>query len=427
MDKLLLISYYGLQDALKSVANALQKFYIVIDFPLFKYAFDKFEKRSDYIELLKDFIYQEQPDIILWWFINIPALEILKIRNSYPNILSVYYNWDDPWLWKGTFTNDNSKLELKCKAFDLVFASSEDKLDTYIEYGSKYSFFLPPAYDPNVYHTITNHDSNDIDKYSCDISFCCTNLYEDTNIYDQQLIPRKQIVDLLATSDINFHLYGPEFLRNKYPNNYKGYAKYHDVNKIINYSKISLCCHVTNAKKYINERTVLVLGAGGLLFVDKIKELDAILTDNENCIFIGDNMIDQIKNILNNYDDYKKIRTNASVFAERFTWDQWALVINNQINIYKQKNPQQVNVLQSIQGQVQPRHVPQLIHQTIDTKLNSNIKLHNPVIRASLFNKFSKIYYSSSDHDISKNLLKILNVCNENPDIDINEYLTSFF
>jgi len=327
--KLLITSYYGLRESLLSAANSLRKNGInVIDFPLLKtYRSSEIIDKKGELDI---FIKREKPDIILWWYINIPSEDIKYIVENNAHIRNFYFNWDDPHNW------NPSKIYEKCKYMDCSFICCEQSIQKYSEFGSKKTLHLLPGYDPKI-HNILPYNNVDAIKYECDISFCCTNLYIDTNIYPNQYINRKELIDNIYSNQskygFTFFIYGPEFLKTLYPKSYKGYVKYEDTNKVFNYSKINLCIHVqSNARKYLNERTILILGSGGLLYVDNVDGIEDILKPNADCVIINKtNYLEQIRNILDNYDTYRDVRHNGNIKSNEFTWDKWASYVANQI------------------------------------------------------------------------------------------------
>lgn len=328
--KLLITSYYGLRESLLSAANSLMKNgIIVIDFGLLK-----LYKSMEIIDENKkfefnNFIKKENPDIILWWYINIPVEDMRYIVESNTDVKHFYFNWDDPHNW------NTNKLYDRCKYFDHSFVCCQQSLSKYLQFGSKNASYSLPGYDQQIHKIIVFDDEEDIKKYSCDISFCCTNLYNDNEIFQNQYINRKELIDNVYTNQDKygfvFHIYGPEFLKELYPKSYRGYIKYEETNKLFNYSKINICTHVQyNAYKYLNERAILILGSGGLLYVDKVDGIETILKPNTDCVIIDkNNYLEQIQNILKNYDNYYVIRHNGHNRSIEYTWDKWAKKIND--------------------------------------------------------------------------------------------------
>lgn len=65
MPKLLIVSYYGLREALLLASIAFEKLgYEVIDYPLMKYSSDINDKIPNYIDHFKNYIQLQNPDIL---------------------------------------------------------------------------------------------------------------------------------------------------------------------------------------------------------------------------------------------------------------------------------------------------------------------------------------------------------------------------
>ncbi|CAH6421084.1 Hypothetical protein KVN_LOCUS127 [uncultured virus] len=330
--KILITSYYGPNDSLYYAEKALEKKnFEVVDYPLFKFYMDKYDKLVNYIDHFTNFIIKEKPDIILWWYVGIPSEHMVLIKNKF-EIKHIFFNWDEPYSW------NNEDMKYKVKIFDCVFACCEETLNKYIIHGVKDAFFCLPGYDPTTHYVIEDINQDEFNKYKCDISFCCTNLYENTLLYPDQYINRKKLLDdiYLNQDKFNyiFNIYGPNFLENLYPKSYKGFINYKDTNKLFNYSKINLCTHVSaRRKKSINERTLLILGSGGLLLIDHVNGLEELVDINNDCILLNkNNYLNQINQILTNYNNYKIIKKNAVKKSLNYTWNVWACNINNYLN-----------------------------------------------------------------------------------------------
>lgn len=330
MKKILIVSYYGFKDSLECARQSLERLgYILDTYPLFQYAYDSNDKKENYKEHFNAYIQETSPDIILWWFFYVPVDVISFITINNPKCYSILWNWDDPFVW----TEKNTKLIDKCQYFDLAISTCEETLDEYKKYGTKDTLFCPPGYDTNINYPL---DTSGYETYECDVSICITNLYEDLSVYNDQYYNRKELIDLLVLqTDIKFKIYGPDFLKYKYPNNYAGFVQYNKLNEVYNKSKINICTHVCKSKsKYVNERTILILGSGGLLMVDPVKNMDRLISPDE-CVYIQkDNIIKQIKEILSNYDKYTEIKQKGRIKSLNYTWNCWADKIHKKLGLY---------------------------------------------------------------------------------------------
>jgi hypothetical protein len=335
--KVLITAFYDLKESLLSAANALNKYedIEIISYPLFKYAHDAHDSQHDYADRFVEFIEDNKPDVILWWFIYIPDDDFEKIIKSEPcsKIKQVFFNWDIYHDWEQT------SYKNKIKYFDCVFVTCEGTLSKYTESGAKKSIYCPPGYDPQIHYMILDPDIDpDYEQFECDISICCTNLY-DPETFPDQYINRKTLIDEIYNNQekygYRFKIFGPDRLKELYPNSYSGFVKYHDTNKLFNYSKMCLCTHgVFSENKYMNERDAIILGSGGLLYVDPVCGLDELLDIENECVIIEPdvkNVPQQIKYILDNYDDYYIVRYNGKQKSKQFTWDKWAEIIYNHL------------------------------------------------------------------------------------------------
>jgi hypothetical protein len=398
--KLLLVTYYGEIDSMTHAANSLRKInYDVISYPLFQYQRDIHDKIDNYIEHFDEFINEHNPNIILWWYL--PPTECIKIiYNKHVDRLHIMFNWDDPFVWD---ILPNSNIDEKAQYFDVAFISCEHSIKNYLEHGTPEAYCLYPGYEPTANYPKYNKEYKD---YKYDISIGVTNLYEDSNFYKDQYINRKEFIDNIASmKDIKFAIYGPEILKKKYPNNYIGLFSYNKLNDVFNDSKINISLHVCDKNKYINERTILILGSGGLLFVDPIEGIKEVL-GNDCCVYINkNNYKEQIRHILNNYDSYSKIKENGLNLSKKYTWNEWAKNIQIKlIDNYKYNN-----------------------YHKIKKEKVANLSLDNYFLTWNHFVLFN--YYLNNilhDKDITGNLQKIFLLHKQLPYLDINNILKEF-
>lgn len=325
--KICITTYYGLRSVFLLIADSLKKLgHEIIDFHLLQYYSDINDKKDNYTDMFIDLVNKEKVDVILWWYITIPTNDFIKIISN-TNSKNIFFNWDEPFNW------DQIDMKNKAKYLDAVFITCEETCKKYIDHGTKQAFFCLPGFDSTIHYPII--DDLHLDKYEVDISLCCTNLYEDKNKYPNQIVNRKYIIDKIYDGmnkyNYTFHIYGPEYFRILYPKAYKGFITYEDTNYLFNKSKINLCTHVIgNKNKYLNERAILIAGSGGLLFIDNIKGLKEIFDINKEVVVINkDNFIEQIVNILSNYDNYINIRYNLFKKSKEYTWDAWAKTVHD--------------------------------------------------------------------------------------------------
>ena len=141
---------------------------------------------------------------------------------------------------------------------------------------------------------------------------------------------RKKIVDLVYENraQIKFHIYGPDFLSQMYPDCYRGYITYANCSKVFSNSKINLCIHATsyNSKGdelYFSERLPQIMGSRGLLYCET--EYKHLLEHDLNYIMADPiDPIGQILEIIKNYETtkYQQIIDNGHKLALKYlTWD----------------------------------------------------------------------------------------------------------
>lgn len=329
--KILITCYYDIVDALKGASDSLEKEGCIVDsFPLYKYYQDAYDKTDNYLELLDNAI-KDGIDVVLWWFFNIPTLDMEKIVSKNPQAKHIMFNWDEPYNW------NSCDIENKAKFFDCVFVTAEERLSDYIKFGCRKAVLLYPGFDRDIHHYLLEENYDDQVKYGCDISICCTNLYDNDSLYPNQYIKRKELVDALYNNqekyNYKFKIFCPQNIGELYPKSYGGMVKYSDTNKVFNYSKINICTHVqNNSFKYLNERVILVLASGGLLCVDKVNGIETLLSNDECIIMDKVNYIEQIVNVLNNYKKYYQVRHKGNKLAQKYSWDEWAKCIIKNLN-----------------------------------------------------------------------------------------------
>lgn len=336
MKKILIVSYYDLKDFFINIKDGFENYgYTVVSYPLFRYAYDANDKISDYKEHMGEYIRSVVcPDIILWWFIDVAPDVFKYIKKMFPNIYYILYNFDDP-------LNICQDLFEKCKIFNLVITCCKENMFKYkIHSGVKNVMFHPFCYDPTVFYAndaVEDSDSED-SEYICDISINCHNLYSDESYFKNQYIKRTELIDNLIKYSKNkdrvFKIFGHPVIKQLYPDNYCGEIPYYKLNRLYNLSKINLTTHpYCNKSLSINDNVFQILGSGGLLLVDPIKDLDKLLVDGEHVVYLKkNNYIEQIDEILNNYDRYKSIRNGGHTVSAGFVWSEWCKKIHIEIN-----------------------------------------------------------------------------------------------
>lgn len=322
-----MVTYYGIRESLLSAANGLEKQgHKVINFSLM---YHQREFPDTYKEIMIEFIKSENIEVILWWYINIPTIDFEYIVKE-TNIKNIFFNWDEPSGW---ICRD---LGGKAKFMECAFVCCNETKVNYTNNGAKKAVFLLPGYDPEINYIMKDSDK----EYDCDISIVCTELYGDEEMedgkYSNQYINRKKLIDIIYENqrslNYTFKIYGPEYIKNLYPDSYGGFVRYENLNKVFNSSKINICTHAFQQyHQYVNERAILIMGSGGLIFLDRVKGFEELFVGGQDCVYIDkDNILDQIKDILYNYEKYCDIRLNARETSKKYTWDKWGECIHKE-------------------------------------------------------------------------------------------------
>jgi hypothetical protein len=324
--------YYELKESLGLAADALREFgHQIASFPMYQYMYDAYDKIPNYCEKFIEYIKNNSFDYILWWFISIPTSDFIRIKLE-TGAKYLLFNWDDPFNWK------LADLESKSAYFEAVFVTCNESKKWYLDNGTKLAYCLYPAFSPRIHYPPYQISENEYNKYCCDISFCCTNLYEDDTIYPNQYINRKVLIDAIyhGQKEYNyvFHIYGPEKIGEIYPDSYRGFISYHESHLVFGCSKINLCTHgLGEVDGYLNERVFIIGGSGGLLLVDNPKGLTSIFDPETEVIIIDrENYLPQIREILDNYQEYAPRKENLyQKCLQKYSYRQWAETITNGI------------------------------------------------------------------------------------------------
>jgi len=347
MKKILLISYSDSDETLLSIKETLDTFgYTISCYPLFKKSIERTccvstDETEKYIEEFLNFIKEFSPDILFWTFIDVPCSVLKYIRANWEGLFVLYCK-NDPLIWE----DETSDIKSKCPFFDLVVSSCLETRHLFLENGSSDVLDLFPPINSKLNFPL------DVPEYTCDVSFCCGELYDDP-MYKNQVVTRREVIEKLSEmsspsstshnepsstshvepSPVKFNLYGPYYLFHMFPKNYRGFVPYKDLNKIFNSSRINLSTHSTNREGYLSRRDILVIGSGGLLLTDKVKGIEKM---SGGCVaFEGINDLgNKIKDILVDYKKYEHVKQKGHSFSEMFTWSKWCLEIHKWICMY---------------------------------------------------------------------------------------------
>ena len=340
-NNLLIIGYCHLADGFLYGSEALKRLgYIIYFFPYLSFQMDKVKNIEEkFIEFIKN----NNINICLWWNNSIQYDSFIKMYDN--NIKHILFNWDpflmnykkyDALIWE-------ERIENKKKIFskmNYIFSCFEKEISYFNDINSYFPiYYAPPGFNKNISSYI--YDKN----FECDISIVCTNMYNNINEFPNTStnIARYKIVNLLYENrnKINFHIYGPENLKNNYPDCYQKSITYDDCKYVFSNSKINLSIHPlvlelnneNSKQEYFSERLPQILGCCGLLMTNSNLS-DKLIKDNDY-IYVDENtnIIETVLNIIQNNENYNNIRKNGHKKAlEFYQWENWANIIQNKIN-----------------------------------------------------------------------------------------------
>jgi len=329
MSNLLILGYYGFKDGYYAYGQYFKDHFDTVSFfPLIELRDLINHKRTNYNDLEKvisgeslDKIYSHNLSnhSILKNYVlvahscdmiknlkldNKPFLEyILELKNKY-NFKLIQVDWD-------AVLSDNHFVT---KDFDLCICA-----DPYLLKYPNVTYF-PQGYSPNL--SFYQDDSN----FSCDISFLGTNLYSGKEFPNKSL-NRKIILDKIYNNNYNLKIYGPDFLKNHYPNAYQKYITYNDCFKIFSNSKI--CLNISplenienNGKFYYSERLPQIFACESIMLSNN--NFFPLLIPDEDYIFIDniDDLLPKIDSILNNKEKYDLMKKNIKTKKEIFNYEK---------------------------------------------------------------------------------------------------------
>lgn len=293
--KILVVCYYEIKENIKGMVEGLEEHGCeIISYPLYRYKYDPNDKREDYLKHFIKFITSEHPDVLLWWYIGLSISELREFTNSV-KVPSILFCHNDP-LELDEFKGVSS-------FFDGVITPNKSSVELY----ESITLFCMMGVDPRTFYPL-KEDKN----YLCDVSFYC-----ETAEY------ANMIHNLSKAYDIHFNLYGPDFLKNKYPDCYIGNPSYQELNYIFNKSKVNIVILKENLD-YLSETVLQILASGGLLLTTP----SIFLTNNKDCLFLDEeHYITQVRYILENYDDLSIIKQHGMQKSQIYTWYKWAEAI----------------------------------------------------------------------------------------------------
>jgi len=292
MRKVLIITYYEIKEHFVSIANNFRTLYnwSVINYPLYMYCYDSLSKVDNITEHFIDYLTEEKPHIILWWFSDIYTDFFMKIKNAFPNIYYVLYCLDDPN--KVNFT--------KSIMFNHLITTDENSIDKYY---NKYIDHCLFCYDEMFFKNVKK-------EYVVDILYICETINNDIN--ELQII--KILNNYCIENKLILEIYGTPLI-NEISEFYKGNVIYNDLPSLFNTSKIV----ITN--KFSN-------------WITSIKTCNTVLIDDYN----KNNIIYKIESSYHN-DNSELIKAN-NLSVKNCSWKKLTDIIflrYNEFAFNKQK------------------------------------------------------------------------------------------
>jgi hypothetical protein len=326
MRRVLIISFYELKAYLSLIARQLEKKYKfnVDNYPLFMYAYDKNCKLDNYSEHFSEHCKKYKPDIIIWWFTDVPLKIFNRIKKENPKTYFLTYNSEDPKNISKTYLD-------KCKIFDMILTPSKHNLELYkIHSNINHVCFFPFPFESLNNVQIDKINNLDTNNYKSDISFICDTLY-DKRMSKYQIIPIRKLIERIIEHCTKigkkFKLYGPEILSMIYPNHYICNPSYIQEFEIYSQTKINIQSNLySNKNLSIHNRIFSIIGNGNILLIDNIKDYHNYFNDNV-FLYDDDTLETQINHIIGLYNrepnKIKKIKNQCIEFSKNYTWTKF--------------------------------------------------------------------------------------------------------
>ena len=328
MKKILIVSFYELKEHFQFISETLKNYmYDIHNYPLFCYAYDESSKIPNYFDHFDEFIKNLNPDIILWWFLDIPNEYIKQIIFNNPQIFYIMYNND--------IKDINFVIE-KSIYFNLVIATNDIDKNNYIEYNKKHN-------ESNINFKCDIYNSFLDDLYFCKIDLDI--IYDVCIILCCEYKNNKQhinsLIYYLNTNNKKYIIFDLFFVNNE--------KNYNELNKIFNLSKIIFCdifdhdCISSDisssTKKLFSDidmsnlckKTIYnILLSGNLLMTFEMDKnltfIDDIIKNNDYICVDKNNMIKNIEDILNDYNNNDiiiKIKKNGKNKMQYLLWNDF--------------------------------------------------------------------------------------------------------
>jgi len=235
-----------------------------------------------------------------------PALApiVANLKRRYPSTKFACWNTDG----RKSITEFGNELMKLFGLMDIMYSVPEGNIQEYVEKAKcKDVKWLPQAMDPDFFNKIPI-TKEDHEKYDCDVMFA-------GDVNWAMHTDRKAWIKKIRQSGVNIKVYGPS------TNNY---IKNHEFSKAARCAKISLGrSALVNIATSISVRDYQIMGAGGFLLTNNVKDLHHLFELNRECVIYmnDDDCVDKIHYYLHHEDERKKIQeTGFKAAHEKHTY-----------------------------------------------------------------------------------------------------------
>ena len=262
--------------------------------------------------------------VLLWnWDLHINPGDVSTLRQALPESQKwVLFNWDDPMAWgQNSHRERRDMIESTAPHLDLVYTTGSSTVEKYKGAGSKHVRHTMVPYSDLFHH----YDPDP--EYACDINFIATNYYDD---FTGLLSSRRAIVEALADApDIDAVIY---YLDPGNANNTDAFKtsgiRFEDNRKVFSSCKLTLNLlgaaeeECNDGHWYSNERFTTAMASGGVQLLEDHPCHQGVIEDKKTGVILRshepEQVVAQVREIINNWSQYEPIRTNAIVKAQEW-------------------------------------------------------------------------------------------------------------
>ena len=153
-------------------------------------------------------------------------------------------------------------------------------------------------------------------------------MYEDENIWPKrfQKYNRGTLLDLINNSELNFKVYGPSWLKERFPGSYVSEMRYDQTHLVFSNSLVNISVNCVSIDGYFSERVPQIIASRGIVYTDNhlgcgfIEGIDYILIDR-------DDPIKQLKTLIGDKSKVKQIQNSSFNKRTNISWDRFKGII----------------------------------------------------------------------------------------------------